>query len=674
MPLLPRVVFAAALTSAAAAVAAAETPVGTAFTYQGRVADAGAPANGTYDIQLVLWDADIGGTQVGSTVVKEDVVVTAGLFTVEVDFGAAALSAARRFVEVGLRPGASTGAFVVLSPRHELTPAPSAIFAQTAPWVGITGKPPGFADDIDNDALGGLSCSSGQVAKWDGAAWGCAADAHTTYTAGGGLVLTASTFSLDPSGCATGFVLKWNGGGWTCSPDIDTNSGGDITAVNTAAGSGLTGGVTAGSASLAVIFSGSGTATTVARSDHGHAGVYQPLITGTCPSGVISTINADGTVICASAVDPQPGFSTATLDSVTNVGTHNSITTGADGLGLISYYDNQFPNLHLKVAHCSNVPCTSASSRIVETGGGSAGDVGRFSSITIGADGFGLMSYYDGTNLDLKVAHCADAACTTASVATIDTGGIANVGQYTSITIGTDGLGLISYHDVTNGDLKVAHCSNVACSSATTVTVDATAGFVVGLFTSITIGTDGLGLISYRDDTNGNLRVAHCSDAACSAATISAIDPGGVDVGRYTSVAIGADGFGLVSYHDTTNGDLKVAHCSNVLCNAATLSAIDVTGTVGAYTSLTMGGDGLGMISYQDVTNGDLKVAHCSNLACTSAVVSTLDGAAAVVGSYTSMTVSADGLGLVSYFDSTNGDLKTAHCSNALCTPYVRRR
>ena len=41
--------------------------------------------------------------------------------------------------------------------------------------------------------------------------------------------------------------------------------------------------------------------------------------------------------------------------------------------------------------------------------------------------------------------------------------GAGNVGQYSSVTIGTDGLGLISYYDVTNGDLKVAHCSNLFC-------------------------------------------------------------------------------------------------------------------------------------------------------------------------------------------------------------------
>ena len=91
--------------------------------------------------------------------------------------------------------------------------------------------------------------------------------------------------------------------------------------------------------------------------------------------------------------------------------------------------------------------------------------------------------------------------------------GSGNVGQYTSVTIGADGLGLISYRDVTNGDLKVAHCSNRACTSATHTTLDSTGD--VGQDTSVTIGADGLGLISYRDVTNGNLKVAHCSDPSC---------------------------------------------------------------------------------------------------------------------------------------------------------------
>jgi hypothetical protein len=38
------------------------------------------------------------------------------------------------------------------------------------------------------------------------------------------------------------------------------------------------------------------------------------------------------------------------------------------------------------------------------------------------------------------------------------------------------------------------------------------------------------------------------------------------------------------------------------------------------------------------------------------------------------VTIGTDGFPLISYRDVTNGDLKVAHCSNALCTPYFRRR
>jgi len=254
------------------------------------------------------------------------------------------------------------------------------------------------------------------------------------------------------------------------------------------------------------------------------------------------------------------------------------------------------------------------------------------------------------------------------TITSLDTAG--SVGFYTSVTIGVDGLGLISYQDDTNFDLKVAHCSNVNCTSATITPLD-TAG-IVGLFTSVTIGADGLGLISYRAVTNGDLKVAHCSDVNCTMATITLLDTAG-DLGFFTSVTIGADGLGLISYRDGTNFDLKVAHCSDVNCTMATITPLDTAGVVGTDTSVTIGADGLGLISYRDVTNGDLKVAHCSNVNCTSATITPLDTAGSV-GTDTSVTIGADGLGLISYRDATNGDLKVAHCSNALCAPYFRRR
>jgi hypothetical protein len=41
-------------------------------------------------------------------------------------------------------------------------------------------------------------CGSGDIVKWNGTAWACAADSNSTYAAGEGLQLTGSTFSIHP--------------------------------------------------------------------------------------------------------------------------------------------------------------------------------------------------------------------------------------------------------------------------------------------------------------------------------------------------------------------------------------------------------------------------------------------------------------------------------------------
>ena len=188
----------------------------------------------------------------------------------------------------------------------------------------------------------------------------------------------------------------------------------------------------------------------------------------------------------------------------------------------------------------------------------SAGDVGSYTSFTVGADGLGLVRLprrherrpqgrallerrlYERNQLDTRQRQRRR--------------------LLTSVTVGADGLGLVSYYDTTNDDLKVAHCSNAACTSATSSTLDSAAN--VGSYTSVTVGADGLGLVSYLDGTNDDLKVAHCSNAACT--TRDAARPRQRRRRRrYTSVTIGADGLGLISYQDDTNG-LKVAHCSNV--------------------------------------------------------------------------------------------------------------
>jgi hypothetical protein len=169
-----------------AAPAPGQTPAGTAFTYQGQLEKAGAPLTDTADFQFSLWDAAAAGTQIGATQAAANVSVQGGLFTVWLDFGAAAFAGDARWLEIAVRSPAGSGSYTTLSPRHELTPTPYALFAQTGSATALQGRP------VSSAAPG-----AGQVLEWDGIGWAPGTDNDTTYTAGTGLTLAGTQFSLD---------------------------------------------------------------------------------------------------------------------------------------------------------------------------------------------------------------------------------------------------------------------------------------------------------------------------------------------------------------------------------------------------------------------------------------------------------------------------------------------
>ena len=80
-------------------------PLGTAFTYQGRLSDGGSLASGSYDLKFSLYDADLGGTLVGTptSITLAPVMVSNGLFTVTLDFGSATFSGEARWLETVVR-------------------------------------------------------------------------------------------------------------------------------------------------------------------------------------------------------------------------------------------------------------------------------------------------------------------------------------------------------------------------------------------------------------------------------------------------------------------------------------------------------------------------------------------------------------------------------------------
>jgi hypothetical protein len=140
------------------AVPAVAAPVGTAFTYQGKLTDSsGNPISGPRHMTFRLFDALTAGNQVGDTVTRAPVNISGGLFTVQLDFGFGVFLGEKRWLETAVSGE-------VISPRVELTPTPNAIVAANAAPTRSHGSGlVGVADTLEcREGMGLGSCVAGK--------------------------------------------------------------------------------------------------------------------------------------------------------------------------------------------------------------------------------------------------------------------------------------------------------------------------------------------------------------------------------------------------------------------------------------------------------------------------------------------------------------------------------
>jgi hypothetical protein len=558
--------------------------LGTGFTYQGRLQDGASPAAGPHDLRCALFDAASGGAQVGGTLILEDVPVSNGLFTAVLEFGATPFGGDARWLEVAVRPGAATGAFTTVGPRQQLRPSPNALFSTAAPWSGVTGKPAGFADGIDDDSGGTVT----SIVTGTGLTGGPISTAGVISVAPGGIGLVqidTSQVQARVSGtCPLGSYLRGINpdGSAVCTglPNPHTVTVGDDPSTNSV---GTWSSIAIGTDGLPVISYQDST-----------AGALKVLKCGNRACSAGNTV---------STADDPPN----------SVGAFTSIAVPATGLPLVTYFDATAATL--KLMRCTNASCSAGIPSTIDDPPANA--VGNYSSIAIPADGRPVISYADGSAGTLKVLKCGDATCIAGNVATTVDDPVNFVGTYTSIAIGADGLPVVSYTDITAAALKVLKCGNAACTAGNVATTVDDPANSVGEYTSIAVGADGLPVVSYRDTTAGRLKVAKCGNAACSAGnTITAVTT--APTGEYTSIAIGADGVPVIS-HRGSGGSLAVTRCGNGACSAGNVTSIldDPTGlSVGITTSIAIGADGLPIVSHGDSTGGTLRIAKCGNAGC----------------------------------------------------------
>ena len=133
------------------------TPLGTDFTYQGKLDLSGAPVNGTADFQFKLFGVLAGGSQIGSTLSANNVTVSDGAFTATLDFGATAFDAGdERWLEIVVRSPAGSGSFVTLTPRQEITASPFTLKARGVDGHSLDASDGSPVDAISVDANGNV--------------------------------------------------------------------------------------------------------------------------------------------------------------------------------------------------------------------------------------------------------------------------------------------------------------------------------------------------------------------------------------------------------------------------------------------------------------------------------------------------------------------------------------
>lgn len=261
--------------------------VGTAFTYQGELREAGVPANADYDFRFRLFDAASGGSQVGPTVDANSVEVSNGLFAVPLDFGAGQFAGDAQWLEISVRVGAA-GSYETLSPRTAVTPAPYALGAVAALANSVS------STSVIDGSIAGADIDSAQVQRR----------------------VSAS--------CAAGQFLRAvnQDGSVTCAAD----GAGTGTVTSVASGTGLTGGPITGSGTLSVAPGGIGA---VQINDT----QVQRRVSGSCGAGqYIQSVAQDGTVTCG---NDSAGWS-LTGNAGTDPATNFIGTTGNQALSLRS--------------------------------------------------------------------------------------------------------------------------------------------------------------------------------------------------------------------------------------------------------------------------------------------------------------------------------------------------
>jgi trimeric autotransporter adhesin len=224
---------------------------GTAFTYQGRLFDNTNAANGSYALRFTLYpDATTGMPALAGPLALAPVAVSNGLFTVTLDFGPGWFTGPPRWLQIESATNSANPLYLPMTPRQQLTPAPYAIFANTASNLSGTLPTAQLNGTVLNSQLASNTITINAGAGLSGSG-SVALGASTTLTNTGVLSVTGNAdITASPasgnvvlsdtatSANTANTIVKRDGSG-NFSAGTITGNGGGLTNVNAATVNGL---------------------------------------------------------------------------------------------------------------------------------------------------------------------------------------------------------------------------------------------------------------------------------------------------------------------------------------------------------------------------------------------------------------------------------------------------
>jgi hypothetical protein len=293
-----------------------QVPLDSDFSYQGELQFNNSPANGVFDFQFAVFDADVSGAQLAQTI-NEDVSVNQGVFTTIINFGTTVFLGDKVWLEIRIREGSNTGGFQQLLPRQQITSSPYAIHAQ---FVGANA-----VSDIEilDGSITTADLADNSVTASKIATDAVGVDEISTNSVGASEIINTEVQSRIVDSCPNGSNVQGVNVDGTVNCQVDNDTTNTYTA-----GTGLSVSannvfslITNGVTSIEIADGAVGT-TQVAVNAIGVAQTktseVQSRIMGTCTNGAISQVNEDGTVSCIDfvMVEQLPFASSAIVNAV----------------------------------------------------------------------------------------------------------------------------------------------------------------------------------------------------------------------------------------------------------------------------------------------------------------------------------------------------------------------